>query len=260
MSRQIFYEYSASAIPHDPDENSPEYTEPLLYTTGYYKAVAKEGNTLSSVTSANFGVSPTDYIAYYAFNNNTNDQVSGGSGTNTNATATTGKDGDVNGAYYFDQNAYITLNDSSRFDFGTNDFTISVYVKNAGNTSAYPSIISGKNWSGGGVGLRHGNTGNQKVQFFWNGVGDPWLTSSSDFNDNEWLHIVLLRSGNDFKIYVNKTLQATGSNTGTINFNFGGDCKVGWGEWDGSNGHWNGAIDELKIYDRALSESEIDTL
>jgi len=56
VSREIFYEYSASAIPPDPDANSTKYTGALPYANGYYKAIAKEGNDWSSVTSKSFGI------------------------------------------------------------------------------------------------------------------------------------------------------------------------------------------------------------
>jgi hypothetical protein len=54
--REIFYEYSASAVPPDPTVNSPKYVAPLAYANGYYKAIAKEGNDWSTVTSKSFGM------------------------------------------------------------------------------------------------------------------------------------------------------------------------------------------------------------
>lgn len=145
---------------------------------------------------------------------------------------------------------YITVADTDDLDMGTGDFTVEFWHYNVSTPGNYPSIVSGESWSNpsGGVAIRFNNTtAPNKVTFFWNGIGDPWLTSSSSFRANEWMHIALTRSGNNFSLWVNGKQEATGSNTGSIDWCKGGDFHIHWGEWDGANGYVNGFTTDLRI-------------
>jgi len=145
---------------------------------------------------------------------------------------------------------YITVADTNDLDMGTGDFTVEFWHYNVSTPGNYPSIVSGESWSNpsGGVALRFNNTtAPNKVAFFWNGIGDPWLTSSSSFRANEWMHIALTRSGNNFTLWVNGKQEATGSNAGSIDWCKGGDFHIHWGAWDGSNGYVNGFTTDLRI-------------
>jgi hypothetical protein len=149
---------------------------------------------------------------------------------------------------YIDYGAYVTLPDSEFLDMGTDDFTVEFWYRHGNTYGSYPSIISGKTWTGGGVGIRYDNTGySNKFGFFWRDVGDPWLVTPGTFSETDWHHVALTRSGNNFTLWVNGVSQATGTNSGSIDWAFGGDCKVGWAEWDGSEGRLNAYIEDLRI-------------
>jgi hypothetical protein len=149
---------------------------------------------------------------------------------------------------YIDYGAYVTLPDSELLDMGTDDFTVEFWYRHGNTYGSYPSIISGKTWTGGGVGIRYDNTGySNKFGFFWRDVGDPWLVTPGTFSETDWHHVALTRSGNNFTLWVNGVSQATGTNSGSIDWAFGGDCKVGWAEWDNSEGRLNAYIEDLRI-------------
>jgi glucose/arabinose dehydrogenase len=87
-------------------------------------------------------------------------------------------------------------------------------------------------------------------------VGTPW-----PFPMDEWHHAVVQGNGTELTIWVdgtlaNTTLQSTGSygNSG-FPVNFGGG-----GVWDATGNWFNGLLDEVRIYDRALTQAEIALL
>lgn len=77
-----------------------------------------------------------------------------------------------------------------------------------------------------------------------------------DIPIGEWLHLVGTWDGKTVKYYVNGKLEITHSISGTIK---GGGLFLGIGDRsDASNGDTvQGLIDEVRIYERALSESEV---
>lgn len=157
----------------------------------------------------------------------------------------------VGGSAYFDGSGdFLSLASNEAFNMGTGDFTLETWYYHVGGSSAlYPSIFSSTDWVTGGVGLRFNNTGlANKFAFFWNGVGDPWLTASSTVPPYQWNHVALTRSGNSFTLWVNGVSAATGTNSGSINFNYnGGGPRVGWGPWDGANGYLKGILSNLRL-------------
>jgi hypothetical protein len=71
---------------------------------------------------------------------------------------------------------------------------------------------------------------------------------------NQWSHLAATYDGATLKLYINGALAGTKNVTGSITttngaFRIGGNSI--WGEW------FNGIIDEVRIYNRALSVSEI---
>lgn len=73
---------------------------------------------------------------------------------------------------------------------------------------------------------------------------------------NAWTHLAFTYDGATEKLYVNGVLVASRAQTGAISaangvLHIGGDSV--WGE------HFQGLIDEVRIYNRALSAAEIQT-
>jgi hypothetical protein len=73
---------------------------------------------------------------------------------------------------------------------------------------------------------------------------------------NTWYHVVAVYDGTSMKIYKNGVAlpgsTSFSGNIGTSSYN------VNIGQRVGDNSYrWNGSIDEVKIYNRALSASEI---
>jgi hypothetical protein len=72
-----------------------------------------------------------------------------------------------------------------------------------------------------------------------------------------WYHVVGVYDGATSNIYINGVLENTVSDTGSITYN-SDNLFIGQ---NGSNGErFNGVVDEVRIYNRALSESEVKQL
>jgi hypothetical protein len=74
---------------------------------------------------------------------------------------------------------------------------------------------------------------------------------------NTWSHVVGVRSGNIMSTYINGRLsyQITNALTGTIRSN---TIPAEIGRYTG--GYFNGLIDDVRLYNRALSDAEIKAL
>lgn len=77
---------------------------------------------------------------------------------------------------------------------------------------------------------------------------------------NQWHHIALVGDGNDVRMYVNGAQAASRagitSNYGSSNDPF----RIGGGVWSSTGGHFNGDVDDVRLYHRALSPQEIEAI
>ena len=87
-------------------------------------------------------------------------------------------------------------------------------------------------------------------------------TSSSVISTGTWYHLVVVKTGNNtYKIYLNGVDQSTTSSGGgnpspsIQTFRIGASITG-----SGSDGHFNGRIDEFSVFTRALTSSEVSTL
>lgn len=106
--------------------------------------------------------------------------------------------------------------------------------------------------------LNQGNTtaGTQVGAVRW---GGGWLTGSASVNDGNWHFIAITDSGGTINIFVDGNLDTT--TTSWSNPSVGGQFWIG-GTADGGDGvaDMNGLIDEVLIYNRALSQTEVRSL
>jgi hypothetical protein len=96
---------------------------------------------------------------------------------------------------------------------------------------------------------------NNKVQFALNtgGATPKKLNSATALSANTWYHIAATYDGSTMKIYINGTLDASMSATGTIAAN--GTFQISR-SWDANRG-FNGQFDEMRVWKSALAQSAI---
>ncbi|MGV3771475.1 MAG: LamG-like jellyroll fold domain-containing protein [Verrucomicrobiales bacterium] len=144
-------------------------------------------------------------------------------------------------------------------DFGTNHFSASVWIK-IGQTpgaNSWPIIFN----NDGGAQPRQGyemalDPANPGKIFFGIASANNRATvlSSSTINDNEWHQVVGVRRGNTLEIYVDGQLENTSTNNlGSVASN----QPLTFGRWANGSHPFQGEMDDVKFWSRALDPSEI---
>ena len=138
---------------------------------------------------------------------------------------------------------YVTTPNNSVFDFGTDDFTIEMWVNFANVTSTWQAIISRAYGIAGGWRLYKNDANNQ---LRWYSQTTPVvLTTASTLSNNTWSHIAVVRNNGIITIYIDGT--SRGSAASSTNYNPGSYAiEIGRGVVT-STYPMTGYIDELRI-------------
>jgi len=207
-------------------------------------------------------------VAYWPMNGNFNDAGPNAiNGTNSGATATTSQNNSANTAMAFSNpgstvDQYGSHPTNGNLSFGTaQDFTISFsyYI-------ASPWIHTGGfydnclNYNGYGIWIwQNGGPTDYKIQFNFRNAS----VASTPQPLDTWIRVCAVRSGSTVKIYINGTLNSSGT-VGTANPTYNYNGRFGTMYYAAQsppnyNG-FNGKMDEFRIYNRALSDAEISQL
>ncbi len=217
-------------------------------------------------------------VAYYPFNGNANDESENGhNGTVNGATLTTDRFGNENSAYDFDGiNDYISIGD--KLDFGINEYTISTWINSPNYDQSAKIINKGQTGAGtpieSGYSIRFLNSQLEvpipELRFSY--IDDNQIVGAVSIPSNNLpansfslITAVLVRnSGNsiELELYVNGSLVDEntfniGSSNTNIPLSFGALHR---GSYGSTSEFFNGKIDNIRIYNRALSEAEIQAL
>jgi len=204
-------------------------------------------------------------VAYYPFNGNANDESGNGNeGTVNGATLTEDKLGNADSAYSFDGiNDYISVADGSQFNF-TNNLSLSLWVKPQSTQVAYAGLID-KNHYGPHKGFVLQQSGNRHNSFYFGyGDGTKWSNPHGDtfrveFNSESWNHLVISKEDTEISYFLNGVHVIT-ENVAVPEIASNEELPLYIGSVNGTTRFFNGIIDDIRIYNRALSEDEIQAL
>jgi len=210
------------------------FTLPLLFSAGNAMADLNDG-----------------LVAYYPFNGNANDE-SGNSNDGTVNLPVLIEDrfGNDENAYYFDGDDYIEVSDKE--DFHLQTFSISVWIKP--QQSETHSVIIAHDGNGQGINL-----------FIWHpnipcvSIGDgEWtdLKYLDGIKMNQWYHLVTTFDGVNLQLFVNNNLVNQLEYTKTITYD-DRPIQIGRNGWSLNITYFKGVIDDLRIYNRAITVDEI---
>jgi len=191
-------------------------------------------------------------VSRYEFENDVTDSWGDNDGTdNTSA-------GFVDGVYGqakdFDGNDDFISTQYSQS--GVSDFTLSLWLNKSGST---------------GVLVSDGNSAPaDRTSFIVSGdvvdiiveddSGNISKLSSQTFDDGEWIHSVATFKANDnTRLYINGQLENSENHSVGPPDNPNNNVAFGHDPEDGDT-HYNGAIDDVRIYSRALTPIEVETL
>jgi hypothetical protein len=206
---------------------------------------------LTSLTLADLS---NGLVAYYPFNGNANDES--GNGKNalliSGAALTQDQYGKPNKAYYFDGvNDFIELPHPGYLSDGSISFWVNPHrVENQYFISITINYLGG-NYDGMGIGQGISPL-NSLVFSSWDGVGAHY-PQTDNLVPGRWYSISATWGSAGMKLYVDGELKDEDPYKGGI---YAGTnyCFIGADTW----GYYGYAdLDEIRIYNRALSESEI---
>ena len=193
-------------------------------------------------------------VAYYPFNGNANDESGNGNdGVVIGATLTEDRFGNTNSAYNFD--GYDDYIEASSFNALTFDeITVSVWVKPVPGGINNHRIVTLDD--GVDPGYHHydieSNSGRGLDAYIdQEAVGEfDW-----EFEGDKWTHIAVSYDGNTVMIFKNGDLTETGTRVASPR---NGVLFIGGVDAPNYQSQiWDGEIDDVRIYDRALSIDEI---
>lgn len=214
--------------------------------------------------SQSFGLDDS-LVAHYPFNGNALD-VSGNNhhGTVHGALITYDRFNRPDSAYFFDGiDDYIDCGDppDNSFDL-INEFTIAAWISLSSSTESdgknvFHSVVAKDEGPGPNVRKWIFGLVNTKLAFHINGPGYGggfWVYSQTqDLRINQWYHVVITRTGNLYTFFLD------GRNAGTAFlgmsiYDVNESLTIGYSE---PVGPFHGSIEEVRIYNRVLSDHEI---
>tara|TARA_Y100000310_G_scaffold284177_1_gene306796 strand:+ start:6376 stop:8040 length:1665 start_codon:yes stop_codon:yes gene_type:complete len=236
-----------------------EYIYDLNGILGYYYVYANDG--VNNVVEI-FSDSPGDHLVGYWNFDSTFDDKSGNDNHGTemgDASLVSGKYG--NAVSLDGSGDYVDIGTSPVFDIDE-EVTLEAWVKPANPAHGWDGIISkpdtpaGKRIYGlflrGGQDLFRFGVTNAADNFGFLEAGIP--------SYNSWYHVVGIYNGTVRTLYVNGALASESSDlSGLIKVNSSEPVKIG--RWDGAtNTDFEGLIDEVRIWNKSLSQGEIQGL
>ncbi|WP_447971237.1 LamG-like jellyroll fold domain-containing protein [Nitrospira sp. M1] len=211
---------------------------------------------------------PSDLAGHWTFDENSGTQATDDSGNVHHGTLLNGPSwttGTIGGALDFDgSNDYVLIGDPSdgSLDMGAGqDFTLAAWVKTSDRTpNAGDSLrIISKQVSGGRFyTLRERIDGTVGFEIRTDGGNYAGQLSTTTIDDGQWHHVAGTRQGGLLTIYVDGVAEgSTNGPTGTL----ANSAPLYIGHYQPGEGqNFHGLIDEVRIYQRALSASEITNL
>jgi len=200
---------------------------------------------------------PSEIVAWWRAEDNAFDSFDGNNGTMTNgATFANGK---IGRAFSFDGvNDYISISDSPQFNIGAGDFSLSLWANysavRSGGAGSLPNVFLGQDEGGGTTDKWVFYSTDTGLWFHINGpasrlIGPAAFTPQA----GRWYQISLIRSGSVYAYYVDGVKIGEVTDSTTIP-DVSAPLTIGQAE---GLGFFNGLMDEITVFNRALTADEI---
>lgn len=202
---------------------------------------------------------PTEgLLAWWGMADATDATTNGNTLTPVSVTGTTDRFGTANAAYSFNgTTSYLTRTSIGHTFTQAGSFSVSIWIKKANSATGNVAIMSGTTASLNFIWLVQCDAtkaifGTNKQQSAW-----FWTNATTNYVVNEWEHYVGVYTANTMTFYRNGVLQGTTTNTHTNVSQASLPIWIGRGV---SGNYFNGSLDDIGIWNRALTPNEIAVL
>lgn len=251
---------NAGAVKVDQDEDTRKLWEVIKMVTP--KISARSAKAVSESISeeeqdALIAELKRGLIAYYPFSGNANDESGNGNGLIVNGAALiANRFGVEKSAYSLDGDDWFV---SGMMSFGT-QYTVALWYKRGTNNTVNGCLFhhgrASKCFYEPTIWVGNSNTISPKVS----GCGNSGMFATITTDPNKWEFLVVVVSGSSQRIFLNGKQMAFGKKPSR---NGSGRIFLGTSSEDGNNPHHSfskGYIDDISIYNRQLTEKEINYL
>lgn len=214
-------------------------------------------------------------VAFYPFMGNALDAEGANNGIPSGPSLVSDRFGNINSAYEFDgMDDFIEIPDNPAINFGANeDFSISVWVNinpNQNDKEGSNNEILGKWNTSTSIGypyaIRYWNSNasfSNKNRIFTLKYDsrecghNPTINSLCEITSDAWHHLVFIKRGNQIEFFQDGILNGKEPDNTIITCNTKNTNPIFIGKRDGDQRYFTGVIDDLSIYNRAITEEEI---
>jgi hypothetical protein len=210
-------------------------------------------------------------LAYYPFRRNANDKSGNGNNglTRSGVTSTVDRFGIAGSALSFDGTSGHIEIPGHQFNFRS-DLSLSFWMNPSSFQDAYTYIFDKTSFSNtvaqhiAGFFVRmSGTQANHYAMCITDSVTDSSCSSLFTISADVWTHVAITKSGTSVKIYLNGLLSLTSTVTADIIAN--GNLPLIIGGYNGGYSspassvwnHYNGALDDIFIFNRSISNLEV---
>ena len=233
----------------------------LEYATGDIESDLVISTTVQSSWYSTLDIT-TGLVGHYEFDSGGSTTDSTGNQDATvsagNATGETAAVGDQSVGFAVDaggNNSYLEVADNLAQDFGSGDFTVSLWYQQSGTPASTARLVGDFGGSGNGFVVYANASGALEVQL--HDAGGTLSTSITGIFDGSWNQLTVVRSGSELHLFHNGVNVSTSSGAD-------GDISSSNNLWMGSSGtlggDFDGNLDDVRLYTRALTSTDVDEL
>ncbi|NVJ47078.1 MAG: hypothetical protein HWE07_08110, partial [Cytophagia bacterium] len=207
---------------------------------------------IAGATSSTYTLTSEDVDKYISFEVTPNDGTAAGTAVESALEYVFYEISDRNALQFDGINDRVEIADDAAFDF-SGGFTAQLWV--------YPEEIATSGiisqYSNGEKAFSAVLTGDGKIELTISrdGTEDDYFVTAGTISADEWSHLTFTYDGSTMKIYVNGVEDANSKSVSGTMYNSSAEIEIA--SRDGAY-HFEGKIDELKFWSKALSSSEIN--
>ncbi len=150
----------------------------------------------------------------------------------------------------------IQIPNTQEHNFSGEPFSVLVWACNLDETKGGAGIVGNSDFQGGGYMIMSGNGTDIRVSVNGSGNSSEPTLDNTAFQEGEWIHVAISHDGSSFTGYLNGSAKVTRTQNITQNSQ---DFYIGLGP-QGGWGRSKAKIDDVRIYNRALSQPEIQRI